>query len=75
MRPLASFMRTDLPQPAGPRMMRVSPRSTEKEMSFEDGLDVEGDGDVFEDDDGAVGRVGGAFGDGLCGELGHGYGV
>src|ERR1700755_1620491 len=31
-RPLASFIRTDFPPPAGPRMMRVSPRWTVKEM-------------------------------------------
>ena len=31
-RPSTSFMRTDFPQPAGPRMMRVWPRSTWKEM-------------------------------------------
>src|ERR1017187_8962944 len=37
-RPLASLSSTDLPQPAGPRMMRVSPRSTEKEMFSSTGL-------------------------------------
>src|SRR6202012_256111 len=33
-RPLASFMMTLLPQPAGPRRMRVSPWRTVKEMSL-----------------------------------------
>src|ERR1700680_4629493 len=31
-RPLVSFIRTDLPQPAGPRMMRVSAGWTVREM-------------------------------------------
>src|SRR6266478_7786387 len=38
MRPLASFIRTDFPPPAGPRMMRVSPRWTVKEMFCRTGL-------------------------------------
>src|ERR1700692_878808 len=37
-RPLASFIRTDLPHPAGPRMTRVSPGATEKEMFSRTGL-------------------------------------
>jgi hypothetical protein len=38
MRPLASFMSTLLPQPAGPRMMRVSPWATAKLMPLSRGL-------------------------------------
>ena len=33
-RPLASFSRTDFPVPAGPRIICVWPRSTEKLMFF-----------------------------------------
>src|SRR4051794_40794463 len=37
-KPLASFISTDLPPPAGPRMMRVSPRRTVNEMSSRTGF-------------------------------------
>src|SRR5277367_4167538 len=38
MRPSTSFMRTDFPPPAGPRMIRVSPGWTAKETSLRTGL-------------------------------------
>ena len=50
-RPLASFMMTLLPTPAGPRMMRISPWRTVKEMSLRTGSRSKRDGDVRELDD------------------------
>src|SRR4029077_624945 len=38
MSPLASFIRTDFPPPAGPRMILVSPRWAVKEMFWSTGL-------------------------------------
>ena len=58
MRPLASFIRTDFPPPAGPEDDAGFAMLDGEGDVFEDGLDVKGDGDVVECDDGLRSAVG-----------------